>query len=148
MKKLFCLLLFAAMMTFLGTAAWCGTETYETKVASFSVDVPDGWKSVKLPDGCAVQTKDDANSISFQFMPLNPKMTLKDTVKMMIDTLKMQVTSEDIGKEYAIIEGSVQGHKAKVLIVQSEMLMAVVSLGPKQDEMANIFKTLKVKKFK
>ncbi len=92
MKKLVLSFLFVAF-SLVTTCAMAATESYNTKVGGFTIDVPEGWKGQTIADGCSIQTPDGSNALVVQFFPAND-MSAMDAAKKMADLAKVKVNSQ------------------------------------------------------
>ncbi|MBQ9452298.1 MAG: hypothetical protein IJU65_03265 [Desulfovibrio sp.] len=126
-------------------SAMADTQTYETKVSNFTIDVPDGWKGKAIPDGCAVESADGANAITVQFFPTNA-MSAMDAAKMMAKSAQMNITSEKSEGGAVFLDGDKNGTPMGVLMVKTEkVLMAVLLAGKDRETMMQIYNTIKSK---
>ena len=142
MKRTFVSLMLAAFIALFGTCAMAGTESYDTKIGGFTIDVPDGWSGKAIPDGCAVHTADKNNVLSVQFFPPN-EMTAMQAARKMAGLAKLNVASEKDEGDTAFIDGEKGGMPWAILMVKSEkVLMAVQFAGKDRDAMRKIYDTI------
>ncbi|MCR5563007.1 MAG: hypothetical protein K6F46_06515 [Desulfovibrio sp.] len=143
MKKLLRSLLFVAVLMLASSVAMAAVQTYDTKIGKFTVDVPDGWKSEAISDGCKINSADGKNSMSVQFVPGNG-IAAMDMAKRMAEAMNVKVTSEKAENDAAFLEGLVDGQPFSALVVkEGNILNGAIFGGPEQDAMKKIYGTVK-----
>ncbi|MCR4666478.1 MAG: hypothetical protein K5657_04190 [Desulfovibrio sp.] len=143
MKSLFFSGIVAAILMFAASSAIAATQTYDTKVGKFSVDVPAGWNAKPVSDGCQLDSNDGKNAMTIQFIPKNP-MTASEMGKKMAESIKMTVTSETNEDGGVFLDGTVNGEQIAVLIVKDENMVLITTFGgPDRKGMMSIYDTIK-----
>lgn len=139
-------LLFAAAMLIGSSFTMAAVQTYDSKVAQFTVDVPEGWKSKAISDGCQIDSADGKNTMSVQFFPPSDKSPLS-IAKHMSGAMKMKVTNEKTDGESALVEGTAEGDHVSVLVVKGKYLInCAIFGGPDRDAMVKIYSSVKDKR--
>ncbi len=145
MKKPLLSFLLAVSIALLSTCAMAGTETYDTKVGEFSIDVPDGWKGQAIPAGCAVQTPDGANALTVQLVPAED-MTAMDAAMKMAETAKVRINSQNDEGNAVFLDCDKEGLPWGILmIVTNDVLIAAQLAGNDRAAMMRIYDTLRRK---
>ena len=144
MKKLVLSSLFVAF-SLVATCAMAATESYNTKVGGFTIDVPEGWKGQTIADGCSIQTPDGSNALVVQFFPAND-MSAMDAAKKMADLAKVKVNSQTDEGNAVFLDCDKDGTPWGILMVKTNgALMAAQLVGKDRDTMKKIYDTIKGK---
>lgn len=144
MKKFVFSLMFAAAVLLAGSAAMAAVQTYSSKVAKFSVDIPDGWSGKAISDGCQIDSADGKNAMTVQFFQPNA-LSAMEFAKKMAEALKMEISDENAEDSAAFLDGKINGQPWAILVVKTPNVVNVATFGgPDRETMTKkIYPTVK-----
>ena len=142
MKKIF--LFVAVFLLLICEQAMASKELFELKDnGKFSVDVPDGWSTQVISQGCKLKSNDSKNILSIQFLPATnttPQALSKDLAKQ----VKMSIKKETSNKRTSRLEGAIQELPASILATKIGPIIILSSqAGTDTTTMKQIYDSIK-----
>lgn len=144
MKKTLFLSLFAVFIL-ISSSALAAVQEYRTRIGTFSIDVPDGWKGTAVQEGCRIDSVDGKNTVTVQFIPPKPIDSL-DLAKAVAKAMEMKITKESNENNCSLLEGTLADVPTLVLVVKDEhMILTSIISGPDRQAMISIYKSVQGK---
>lgn len=113
-------------------------QSFNSSVGKFIIDVPEGWTTQAIPEGCKITSKDDKNILSIQLFP-EKKIDAHSIARDLATELNMTVKESTNLEAGVWLKGNMMETQAGILTEKINSIIAVsVYTGPDFDTMKQI----------
>ena len=145
MNKFLMSLMAAAALMFAGQPVMAGTQTFDSSLGKFSLDVPDDWTAKAISNGCQVTSKDEKNSMAIQIVNAGD-LSNADLAERIAKAVSMEVTEKRDNGDMVAWDGTVSGDKMLLIVrVKDKSALSIIMGGEMRGTMWQIFDSMKMK---